>query len=320
LRFAYTIVILSSFLNEGRLVRQSFAYWLAPYILQEVLYLDVIACCTWSKFCEFLRVQDPVAVAWRNSTDIDDDWAGRLAAASGLSKTTVYQRQEKWRGELLVDIKIPYPYYRDLFFYGPNSVYSPEDRTAHNEAVEHNRDEDAMRLRRSAIKNFQGGRIGVLGAAIQSSPILPVTRPTPAQLESPDKLGLDLIDTDLDEDIIDIPAKPQQVPPVPAKAGKGPRRPEAFAAGSQTASSLAPGQAPSKAGKGSQGFQRAGLNAPSSTPLRSPSAPARSSKGGKGPRPSESYGSSGLQPSSSAPRQFPAKGGKGRNPPWPGRR
>jgi hypothetical protein len=59
------VFILSHRLEHGVLVRRSFAEWLVPHMIRQVLRFDVIACFTRHNFHALAALQDKVAVAWR---------------------------------------------------------------------------------------------------------------------------------------------------------------------------------------------------------------------------------------------------------------
>src|SRR5579872_3234181 len=170
------IMILSTYPREGHLQRNSFARWLIPEILEETLHLDVIGCCTRDDFLLFANAPDPLTTAWRAIDHRDaKGWAQQLSKASGKSLTSIYNTRRDWMKRYKVDIALPYPYYHDLHFYGHNSVYSAEDRAAHNNAVKQGSGDDMVRLSQEALNTFEQRRIGALRAAIKSKPVMMLT-------------------------------------------------------------------------------------------------------------------------------------------------
>ena len=86
------IRILSHVDRREKIVRLSFGAWLIPYVLRDILRLDVITGFTVENYERFLRSNDPVAVAWRaakpaDTNDPDDligkKWAGDHSRGQG---------------------------------------------------------------------------------------------------------------------------------------------------------------------------------------------------------------------------------------------
>lgn len=118
--------------KTSRVVRRaSFAEWLVPEMIDEVLRLTSIVKCTPEGLRKFLELDDPIIKAWRAREHYDPkNWANELGLAAGMGKSTVYDRRKEWIQEYHVDIAIPYAFYRDLEFFGPHSFSNPENRAA----------------------------------------------------------------------------------------------------------------------------------------------------------------------------------------------
>jgi len=173
------IRILSLHHRGGKYFRYSFADWLVPYILQDVLRLDVVTGFTVKGYEAFLRSNDKVAVAWRNAkpSDIkvsdnpesdDQNWATFLAEKAGVSLQTVYNRQKAWIARHGIDIGLPNAFYYGALYYGPNSVATPKDQQATLAAHSERDGEKLLRLRDKAAKDFDRLRIDVVGATIRA--------------------------------------------------------------------------------------------------------------------------------------------------------
>ena len=153
------------------LVRRSFAEWLVPHMIRDVLRLDVIACFTRHNFHALAALQDKVAVAWRAAETVElGEWAKRLDQDSGCSLQTVYTRRKKWLSEYGIDIAVPHALYRDLLYFGPPSLTQPKDRSALLTAVRRKEGKEAIRLHDDAAQNFDRQRIKIVGKTIGSRP------------------------------------------------------------------------------------------------------------------------------------------------------
>lgn len=175
--------------------RQSFGSWLLPQMIREVLRLDTIATFTGSDLHALLRKKDHVVAAWRHTERLeDDDWAGALASAGNCSKAWIYERRKQLLAKYKIDIAFPFAFYRDLIFFGPNSLTPPQVRAALNAALARRDAATNLRLRQRAVKEFDHCRRSVIGASV-SSPLLAmspkVVIPSPAR-EDHDELGEDL--------------------------------------------------------------------------------------------------------------------------------
>ena len=152
--------------------RRSFGSWLVPEMLREVLRLDCITGFTTANLHDVLRQKDKVVAAWRRTERFEDDWAGALAQAAQCSKGWVYERRKQLLSSYKIDIALPFSFYRDLIFYGPNSLTKPQDRAALNAALARGDAATNLRLRQQAAKDFDRKRIGVVGAAVRAPALL----------------------------------------------------------------------------------------------------------------------------------------------------
>ena len=169
--FARAVFILSLRLERGVLVRKSFAEWLVPHMIRDVLRLDVIACFTRQNFHALVALEDKVAVAWRAAETVEvGAWAKRLAKDAGCSLQTVYTRREEWLRDYGIDIAVPHALYRDLLYFGPPSLTQPKDRSALLAAVRCKEGNDVIRLHKEAARNFDRQRIEIAGKTIGSRP------------------------------------------------------------------------------------------------------------------------------------------------------
>jgi hypothetical protein len=171
------IRILSHVERRGKIVRVSFGQWLIPYVLRDILHLDVITGFTLERYQEFLQSNDSVAVAWRSAKHADlndpDDlkgkkWAPTLAQKANVSLQTVYNRRQLWLERYGIDIKLPHAYYYGVLYYGPNSVTSGKDQQATLAAHSARDGEKLLRLRDKAAQDFDRLRIEVVGATINA--------------------------------------------------------------------------------------------------------------------------------------------------------
>jgi hypothetical protein len=174
--------------------RQSFGSWLLPQMLRDVLRLDSIARFTAADLHALLQEKDRVVAAWRRTERLEDDWAGALAQAAHCSKAWIYARRQQLLATYSIDIAFPFAFYRDLIFFGPNSLTPPKLRAALNAALVRGDAATNLRLRQQAVKNFDRRRLTVVGASL-SRPLLAmspkVAIPPPPQ-EDHDELGEDL--------------------------------------------------------------------------------------------------------------------------------
>ncbi len=171
-RLEGAIFVLSHRLNEGHLVRKSFGEWLVPYMINNILRLNLITGFTRDNFHRFvsLHLDDEIIAAWRvDETTESGGWAARLAEKVGCSIQTVYTRQKEWLKEYGIDIKVPYAFYRDLLFFGPPSMTQPQNRSYFLRAVRSKRNEDVLIHHDRAARTFDLWRTDV-GRTIRSRP------------------------------------------------------------------------------------------------------------------------------------------------------
>jgi hypothetical protein len=168
----FAVYILSHRPVAGKIQRGSFADYLVPKVLDEVLHLRSIVCCTVDGLRSFERLADPVAKAWRELETYDaKGWADRLCQAGGCEKSKVYQLRERWLREFNVDVAIPRAFYRDLLVYAPTSLMMPEDRDALLKARSRRDGEKTLRILDDADGSFFAQMTAVVGRAIQSPPV-----------------------------------------------------------------------------------------------------------------------------------------------------
>jgi hypothetical protein len=164
--------------RTNRLLRRgSFAEWLIPEMIDRALRLTSIAKCTPEELRKFLKLDDPIVKAWRATEEYDPKgWAYKLAIASGVGHSTVYDRRKLWLAKYHVDIEIPYAFYRDLEFFGPHSFTRPDNRAALIAAMSDGDGDEALRLLVEASSNFFAQLAQIVGGAISSRPIPLPTR------------------------------------------------------------------------------------------------------------------------------------------------
>jgi hypothetical protein len=152
--------------------RRSFGAWLVPHMLREVLKLDTIACFTAADLDAMLRQDDEIVAAWCKTERVGDDWAGALARAAGCSTGWVYERRKSLLAGYNIDLAIPFAYYRDLVFFGPNSFTKPKVRAALNAALARGDAATNLRLRQKAAEDFERRRTSVVGGPVRSPALL----------------------------------------------------------------------------------------------------------------------------------------------------
>jgi hypothetical protein len=163
------VFLLSLSWEHDRLVRRSFAAWLIPHMLQEVLRLDLIASFTSRGFDELCALDHEIAAAWREIEDYgDENWARSLARAARCSPATVYNYRNKWVEEFGVDLALPYAFYRDMLFFAPSSLTDPEDRSAWLRAVRDGNGTAMVQSARRAQAVFYRLRTSVVGSAVRT--------------------------------------------------------------------------------------------------------------------------------------------------------
>ena len=92
--------------------------------------------------------------------------------SGGCSKGWVYERRKSLLAKYKIDIEIPFAFYRDLAFFGPNSLTKPKVRAALNAALARGDAATNLHLRQKAAKDFDRRRIGVVGGTVRSPALL----------------------------------------------------------------------------------------------------------------------------------------------------
>jgi hypothetical protein len=156
---------------DMRPVRRSFAKWLVPKALNDVARLRALTRFTRAGFRQLEELDDPVAAAWR---EIERPKSGtlisELIAGSGLKRAAIYNRRRAWLEEFSIDILVPYAIYRDMLFYGPNSVMEVAERGKMVRAVDRRDGDASVRLLRQAAQRFDEARRTVLRPAMAANP------------------------------------------------------------------------------------------------------------------------------------------------------
>ncbi len=173
------VVALSCEMDGGRVARRSFAAWLLPKVLSEVTHLRALAKFTRAGFRRLEELDDPVAAAWR---EIERPKRGTLVseliARSKLKRAAIYKRRRLWLDQFSIDILVPCGFYRDLLFYGPNSVMEVSERRDMVRAVDRRDGDASVRMLRQAARRFDEARRAVLRPAMEAKPrALPVLVP-----------------------------------------------------------------------------------------------------------------------------------------------
>jgi hypothetical protein len=152
-------------------VRYSFGTWLVPFVEKQVLHLDVVAGITTEGYHALLALPDKVAVAWRSDkTPGAGGWAGRLARVAGCSRSTVFNRRDKWWRVYGIDIAFPLQMYSDILHFGHNSIAKPATITALMVAVDQEDGDEAVRLHADAIADFERKRVEIVNPALLKRP------------------------------------------------------------------------------------------------------------------------------------------------------
>ena len=117
--------------SADQLQRRSLADWLVPHLIRDVLRLGVIGNFTRENLDRLSRLEDKVAVAWREPrARPGQNYAKAIVEATGLSDQTVYDRRRAWLDEYEIDIAIPFRFYTDLLSLGSLSMARPDQRAA----------------------------------------------------------------------------------------------------------------------------------------------------------------------------------------------
>jgi len=117
--------------HDPSLERRSLADWLVRYLVRDVLRLGVIGTFTRRNLECLSRLEDKVAVAWREMrAGPGQNYAKAIVEATGLSDQTVYDHRRAWLDEYEIDIAIPFRFYADLLSLGSLSMARPNLRAA----------------------------------------------------------------------------------------------------------------------------------------------------------------------------------------------
>jgi hypothetical protein len=163
--------VLSHELEGWLLIRRSFAHWLVPKILRDTLHLDIVARFTLRGIQALIATGDGVAVAWHEADGFDDEnWAKHLSCAAGCSLATVYARRTAWRKEFGVDIGVTHAWYRDMLYFGPQSLSDPQSRSALTAAVRQRDGAAITPMLLKAAVHFDRKRVDVVGSMVRSGP------------------------------------------------------------------------------------------------------------------------------------------------------
>jgi hypothetical protein len=175
------IYILSYHSSRGQVARKSFSTWLVPHVLRDMLYLDAITNFSRRELHDLSTLDDKVALAWREiETSNAGSWAKALAEKAGCSEQTVRGRRKTWLAEYSLDIKASYGLYRDILFFGTQSVTDPKDRAAILSALQEKKGKHIVFIWDRSARKLDRQRQASLGRAITSRPLameIKVTRP-----------------------------------------------------------------------------------------------------------------------------------------------
>jgi hypothetical protein len=165
------VFVLSHELEGRLLIRRSFAHWLVPKILRDTLHLDIVAGFTLRGIRALIATGDSVAVAWHEADGFDDEnWAKHLSRAAGCSPATVYARRTIWRKKFGIDIAVSHAWYRDMLYFGPQSLSDPQSRSALTAAVRQRDGAAITPMLLKAAVHFDRKRVEVVGSMIRSGP------------------------------------------------------------------------------------------------------------------------------------------------------
>ena len=111
-----------------------------------------------------------------------------LIARSKLKRAAIYKRRRLWLDQFSIDILVPCGFYRDLLFYGPNSVMEVSERRDMVRAVDRKDGDASVRMLRQAARRFDEARRTVLRPAMAAKPrAVPVFVPPSVLTYSPRK-------------------------------------------------------------------------------------------------------------------------------------
>jgi hypothetical protein len=167
------IFVLSHARRGKVLIRESFADWLVPKMINRVLRLDVTSRFTSRGLHALLDLPHAVVKVWRELDAFQlHDSIGAVARLASIPPSTAYSLRQKWIRQFGIDISVPFAYYRDALSFGPMSVTTPGNRAELNAAVTGNDGVAAVRTLRAALNTFHRTRTEVVGAAIAGRPHL----------------------------------------------------------------------------------------------------------------------------------------------------
>jgi hypothetical protein len=169
--YEFAVFVLSHREINGVLRRRSFANYLVPKMINEVLRLKSLVCCTVDGLKKFEKLDHPIAEAWRNFQGSDPaELRRQICKLAGCSKTIFYKYRTEWLAAYDVDIAIPRAFYRDLRTYSPVSLILPEGRDALLAARDQQDGEGTLRLLDDTDVAFFAQLNDVVGKAISCPP------------------------------------------------------------------------------------------------------------------------------------------------------
>jgi hypothetical protein len=155
--------------SEGGTVRYSFAKWLVPFVLSDVLRLNIIGGFTRDGLQHIVELEDEVAAAWREKFEtLGGSWASALAKECNVTNETVYKRRREWLRAHAIDISIPYQVYADLLSLGSLSAAEWKRRAGIVRAVSRDHAREVLARVVEAIGDFDEQRLRLIGKQIAS--------------------------------------------------------------------------------------------------------------------------------------------------------
>jgi hypothetical protein len=156
-------------------------------MIDGVLRLKSIVCCTVEGLQAFEKLDDPIAQAWREAQKIDPvELRTEIWELAGCGRTTFDKYRKEWLAAYNVDIEIPRAFYRDLRTYSPASLILPDGRDALLAARDQQDGDETLRLLDDADGDFFFQVNEVVGKAI-SGPL--TLLPTKVAGETPAVAG-----------------------------------------------------------------------------------------------------------------------------------
>ncbi len=148
--------------------RRSFADWLVPYVLNDVLRLNVLGSFTGDGLNRLVGLDDKVAIAWRETRTTSRGWAKELGQVAEVSDETIYERRRRWLAAYGIDILIPYQFYVDLLSLGSLSATEWKRRVAMIAAASRDDAKEVLAQLNGALDDFDRQRRGVVGKTIKA--------------------------------------------------------------------------------------------------------------------------------------------------------